>query len=184
MQELLTNVFTWVGTRESFIIPLVFTLWIAWGDVKTRRIPNFLTLGIALGGLAYGMLSQGWTGLAAALGGMLLGFGFLILPYIWGGMGAGDVKALSALGAWLGPMSTIYLFCYMGIAGGLMALVVLGWRGLLWARIRQGWTIVINLVLCQYAGLRAPGIPSQKIEGIPYGVAIAAGMVVLMGAGG
>ena len=82
---------------------------------------------------------------------MLLGFAFLILPYLWGGMGAGDVKALAALGAWLGPKLTVLLFCYMGIAGGVMALGYLAWQGSLREKIKQGWTFLLNLILCRPA---------------------------------
>ena len=69
---------------------------------------------------------------------MLLGFACLILPYLWGGMGAGDVKALAALGAWLGPKLTVFLFCYMGIAGGIIAVGYLVWQGILWQRKNSG----------------------------------------------
>src|SRR4030065_1999811 len=118
-----------MSSRGNLLIPLTLTVWIAWGDLRTRRIPNYLTLGTAVAGLAYNFMSQGLPGLVSGILGMLLGFAFLILPYLWGGMGAGDVKALAALGAWLGPAGTGFLFCYMGIAGGLMALGVLVWEG-------------------------------------------------------
>jgi len=75
----------------------------------------------------------------------------------------------------LGPTGTLFLFCYMGIAGGLMALGVLIWRGLLWQRI-------LNMVLCQdkTSGLSL----AQKTPGIPYGVAMALGMGFLAVTGG
>ena len=113
-----TEAVGWMSSRGNLLIPLALTVWIAWGDVKTRRIPNYLTLGTAVAGLAYNFMSHGLNGLADGFLGMLLGFACLILPYLWGGMGAGDVKALAALGAWLGPKLTVFLFCYMGIAGG------------------------------------------------------------------
>jgi prepilin peptidase CpaA len=104
-----------------------------------------------------------------------LGFGFLILPYILGGMGAGDVKALAALGAWLGPFGTLYLFCYMAIAGGVMSLGVLIWKGLLWQKL-------LNMVLSR--DKVSTLLPAQKTPGIPYGVAMALGMLALMMTGG
>jgi prepilin peptidase CpaA len=159
-------------------------VWIAWGDLRTRRIPNYLTLGIAVAGLGYNFMSHGLSGLADGFLGMLLGFACLILPYLWGGMGAGDVKALAALGAWLGPKLTVFLFCYMGIAGGVIALGYLVWQGSLWEKIKQGWTSLLNLMLSRPEGLPRPPSPSRLTEGIPYGVAIAAGMMILVGAGG
>ena len=183
MPEFLSEVANWLQFREALVLPLVLTLWIAWGDLRTRRIPNYLTLGTAVAGLAYNLICHGWMGLMGGILGMLLGFGFLILPYLWGGMGAGDVKALAALGAWLGPAGTVFLFCYMGIAGGLMALGVLLWKGLFWQKVRQGWIVLTNLILCRPVGLVVPAPPQEQTPGIPYGVAIAVGMAVLLGAG-
>jgi len=173
-----------MGSRWTLLVPLAITLWIAWGDIKTRRIPNYLTLGAALAGLTYNLMSRGFPGLVDGFLGMLLGFAFLILPYILGGMGAGDVKALAALGAWLGPQLTVFLFCYMGIAGGIIALGCLVWQGILWERIKRYWNFLLNLILCRSGGV--PGAPSAApiTDGIPYGVAIAMGMVILVGVGG
>jgi prepilin peptidase CpaA len=174
----------WISSRGNLLIPLALTGWIAWGDLKTRRIPNYLTLGTALAGLAYNAISHGLNGFTDGILGMLLGFAFLILPYLWGGMGAGDVKALAALGAWLGPGLTVFLFCYMGIAGGVIALGYLLWAGTLWEKIKEGWIYLVNLILCRQAGMPQSPPPSQLTEGIPYGVAIAIGMLVLVGVGG
>ena len=174
----------WMSSRGNLLIPLALTLWIAWGDVKTRRIPNYLTLGTAVAGLAFNFMGQGLPGLTNGLLGMLLGFFLLILPYLWGGMGAGDVKAMAALGAWLGPQFTLFLFCYMGVAGGVIALGYLVWNGSLWAKIKQGRVFLVNLILCRPDGAPRPPSPAQLTEGIPYGVAIAVGMAVLTGVGG
>jgi prepilin peptidase CpaA len=179
-----TEAIGWMGSRGNLLIPLSIALWIAWGDARTRRIPNYLTLGTALAGLAFNSIFLGWAGLVQGAMGMLLGFAFLILPYLWGGMGAGDVKALAALGAWLGPKLTLFLFCYMGIAGGVLALGYLAWKGRLWEKAKQGWTFLLNLILSRPAGPPQPPSPSQLTAGIPYGVAIAMGMAVLVGVGG
>jgi prepilin peptidase CpaA len=174
----------WMNPRGHLLIPLALAMWIAWGDLRTRRIPNYLTLGTAVAGLGYNVMSYGFSGLADGFLGMLLGFACLILPYLWGGMGAGDVKALAALGAWLGPKLTIFLFCYMGIVGGVIAVGYLVWQGNLWEKIKQGWTFMFNLMLSRPAGPPRPPSPSHLTEGIPYGVAIAVGMIVLVGVGG
>jgi DHA1 family bicyclomycin/chloramphenicol resistance-like MFS transporter len=90
-----------------------------------------------------------WRMIFAGFIGMALGFGLLLLPYLLGGMGAGDVKALAALGAWLGFWGTLFLFCYMAIAGGILAVATLWWTGQLWTKIRQGWIILFNWILCR-----------------------------------
>jgi prepilin peptidase CpaA len=166
---------TWVASHGSLIFPLLIAVWISWSDLKTRKIPNYLTLGAALTGLLYNLATSGLSGLTSAMFGLFLGFGFLLLPYILGGMGAGDVKALAALGAWLGPFGTLGLFCYMAIAGGIMSLGFLLWKGLLWQNF-------LNIVLHQ--DKMSALLPDKKTPGIPYGVAMALGMFALVMIGG
>lgn len=181
MQLFWSEAQTWLGTHARLLLPFLIAVWISWGDLRTRKIPNYLTLGAALAGLTFNLIVAGWGGLVDGLLGLLLGFGFLILPYLMGGMGAGDVKALAALGAWLGPKGTLYLCCYMGLAGGLMALAVLAWKGLLWQKIRSGLIYLQNLVLARdFQSTVSSASIKETTPGIPYGVAIAVGMGVLL----
>ena len=105
---------------------------------------------------------------------------FLLLgPYLLGGMGAGDVKASAALGAWLGLWRAFALFVYMGLAGGLIILAVLLWQRRLLAGIREMWNFLLNWVLCRpFDSKPPPSAPRQRTT-IPYGVAMALGMAVL-----
>ena len=119
-----------------------------WNDARTRRIPNYLTLSCALAGLGYQLGFHGLHGLTDGLLGMVLGFGLLILFYLKGGMGAGDVKALAALGTWLGVWGTIYLFVYMAFAGAVLVTLVLWWQGVLWSRIKRGLGFLAERLLC------------------------------------
>ena len=172
----------WLNSLGFLFWPLLLALWLAIGDVRTRRIPNYLTLGIALSGLAYQLGLQGWQGAVHSFTGLALGFGLLFIPYAMGGMGAGDVKALAALGAWLGPWATFLLFCYTAVAGGLLALGVLWWRGLLWKKIRQGWVALVNWLLRRPFGGEPASAARKTLDltsGLPYGVAIALGMTIL-----
>jgi prepilin peptidase CpaA len=163
-----------VGTLPSFLLSVVMAI----GDWRSRRIPNYLTFGGALGGVVFQTAVFGWPGLAQALLGLLLGLGLLLLPYVFGGMGAGDVKALAALGAWLGPMGVFSVFLYMALAGGLMSLGVLLWKGILWNYLRKGWVLLQNLVMCRGQKIMLESLtPGEDLtEGLPYGVAIALGM--------
>lgn len=184
MPEWLTGAATRLGTQGNLIWPFLLSLWMAAGDVKSRRIPNYLTLGTALAGLAFQLGSHGPAGLVDGFLGIFLGLGLLILPFIWGGMGAGDVKALAGLGAWLGPKGTLMLFCYMGIVGGILALGVLAWRGLLRVRLRQGWALGFNWILCRQHGMATASTVVTETKGIPYAVAIALGMAIVLWRGG
>lgn len=170
---------SWLSSRLPLAWPLLLSWWMAWIDVRTHRVPNFLTLGGALGGLGYQLGAHGWAGLSQGLLGLSLGLALLMLPYIMGGMGAGDVKALAALGAWLGPMRTFYLFIYMGLCGGLLIIVVLWWRGILWAKIRQIGIYLWNRFLCRFFGPGPQAISTPPTGVIPYGAALALGMFIL-----
>lgn len=166
------------NTLSPFLLSLVMAV----GDWRTRRIPNYLTFGGALAGVFFQTAVFGWPGLVQALLGFFLGLALLLLPYILGGMGAGDVKALAALGAWLGPKGCFAVFCYMALIGGLMSLVVIIVDGSLWRYLRRGWALLQSLVLCRgQESLAASLTPGENLTpGLPYGVAIALGMLVYM----
>ena len=166
----------------QLVLPLLFALAMGWNDARTNRIPNYLNLSCALAGLGYQLGFHGLAGLTDGLLGMVLGFGLLILFYVKGGMGAGDVKALAALGTWLGAWQTLFLFVYMAFSGVLLVILVLWWRGALWSRIKRGWEFLVGWVLLRpHAGARgapAPAAPG-KSEGVPYAVAMAMGMAII-----
>jgi prepilin peptidase CpaA len=168
-------------TQLNLVLPLLFSLWMAWNDGRTNRIPNYLTLGCALGGLAYQLCFHGLNGLTDGFLGMALGFGLLIFFYVLGGMGAGDVKALAALGTWLGPRQTVFLFVYMALSGVVLIVIFLWWRGLVWGKIQQLWDHLMNWVLLRSSPpmSRSAPSPAPKSERMPYGLAIAMGMAFL-----
>jgi prepilin peptidase CpaA len=170
---------TWLAGRQDLILPLAVSLAMAWTDWRTRRIPNYLTFGCAAAGLGYHLGFHGWPGLAGSLAGLVLGLALLLFPYWRGGLGAGDVKALGALGAWLGFTPTLYLFIYMGLAGGLMVLLLLGWRGQLLSTLKRGWVHLQGRLLGAPGGGGTRGGQRPKSLTIPYGVALALGMTIL-----
>lgn len=71
-------------------------------DLRTRRIPNQLTLPAFLLGLVYQGAFFGWLGLADAGLAFVLGFGVLFVLWLIGGGGGGDAKLMGALSVWLG----------------------------------------------------------------------------------
>lgn len=145
-------------------------------DVRRHRIPNALTLPALLAAL----VASPWAGatsgpLEAALG-AALGFALLVGPYALGGVGAGDVKALMALGAWIGPEVTLGTAAWAVIAGGAFGIVLLGLRRELddfarrWAR-----TLLRALTLRRFA-YEPPATGSVASGGIPFAAAISVGL--------
>ena len=79
-------------------------------DIWKLKIHNALTLPLLLSGLAYHVIGAGMQGLLGSLMGVLSGFAVLSVFYTMGGVGAGDVKLMAAVGAWLGTPLTLYVF--------------------------------------------------------------------------
>src|SRR5262245_19445326 len=97
-------------------------------DYRTRKIPNWLTVSGAVLGLAYSALAPRGIGPLLSLAGMGVGFLLLLLPWLVGGGGMGDVKMLAALGAWLGPVGIFVAFGLGSVlaAGGMMFVLTAG----------------------------------------------------------
>lgn len=149
-------------------------------DLRTRRIPNWLTFGAAAVALVFHFITGGAGGVAQSIGGCAAGVALLILPYALGGMGAGDVKLVGALGAWLGAGDTFWLAMYTGIAGAVMAVVVSVWHGYL----RQAWRNVwVLLTYWRVSGLRPfPELTLATSRGprLAYAAPILVGTLVVL----
>lgn len=94
-------------------------------DITRQRIPNAITLPLAAFGIVYHLYTAGMGGMLFSVAGLLAGAALLILFYLVGGMGAGDVKLMGAVGSILGPVNVLYAFMYCAILGGIYSLVVL-----------------------------------------------------------
>src|SRR3954447_5439537 len=90
-------------------------------DLRSRRIPNHLTFGAAAVALFVALLTGGMSAAGTNLTGWLLATALWLPIYALGGMGAGDVKLLAAVGAWVGPAEVFHAALYSAIAGGVMA---------------------------------------------------------------
>ena len=111
-------------------------------DLRTRRVPNAVTMSLAAIGIGVAAAGLGRVGLGAAVLGLLAGLALMLPSHVIGATGAGDVKLLAAAGTVLGPADTLWAFLYTLLAGGLIAIVVALCRG----RLRQtldavGWLV-------------------------------------------
>ncbi len=149
-------------------------------DVRTRRIPNLITFPALLAALLLHLTLDGWKGLLSALGaGLICGVVFLIF-YLAGGMGAGDVKLIAAVGALGGLTNCGSVLLFTSLAGGIMGLVVAVSRG----RLRQILSNVKAIAghhqqngLTPHANIN---VTNDKMLRLPYALAIAAGCSVTL----
>jgi len=154
-------------------------------DVRERRIPNKVTLtGAALGLLINGCLFGG-SGLLESLKGFGAGIGLLLLPFMLGAMGGGDVKMLGMVGALKGVSFVIGVVLYTALAGGVIALVLLLKDGeFLHTMKRIGWLFRswFSMVLSGLgvAELQLPEQKAMKSFSMPYGVAIFVGVLAAL----
>jgi prepilin peptidase CpaA len=93
-------------------------------DMRTRRVPNPLTMGIAATGLTFAATRLSDLTIGTAALGWSVGLGLMLLPCLFGAMGGGDLKLFAALGTFLGPRPTLQAFLYTLVAGGVLAVVV------------------------------------------------------------
>lgn len=147
----------------------------AWSDIRTRRIPNALTFTGFVVALALRALG-GFDEVTAGLLGALLAFGLSVPLFVVRGLGAGDVKLLTACGAFLGPRRLLSALLITAIAGGLMALIAIVRRGALVQTLRNCRDIVLGI----FSPTRRAELPTLTSPGaitVPYGVAIAVGVL-------
>jgi prepilin peptidase CpaA len=147
-------------------------------DLRERRIPNWLTFGAALAGVLFQIWSGGAAGLKFATLGWIAGVAVFFLPFALGGLGAGDVKLLGALGAWIGPMDILWLALYTGVAGMLLAVVVSLASGYLREALSNVWTLLTHWRVYGLRPLPVLTIHQGRGPKLAYGLAIFAGPMV------
>jgi prepilin peptidase CpaA len=146
-------------------------------DIRFRRIPNWLVLAGIITGCVWNVYSSGFTGLGRSAAGLGLGFALYFPLYLIRARGAGDVKLLAAVGAITGASNCFWIFLTTAITGGIIAVVLLLFRG----RLRK---TIFNLssIVSDILHFRAPYKSSEELDvtttkglRLPHGAMIAAG---------
>jgi prepilin peptidase CpaA len=147
-------------------------------DVKNRMIYNIIIFPGLLVAFVSHLIIGGWSDLAHSLVGFLVGFSLLLIPYLLGGMGAGDVKLLALVGALKGTAFVLATSVYMALVGALLALGFLLCRK---GAVDKLKTIIYFLHGLRY-GMKMPlAFDRDALSATyPYGVAIAAGAVLCL----
>jgi prepilin peptidase CpaA len=154
-------------------------------DGRELRVPNRLTYSFALTGLAASLIPGG-LGPWSSLAGLALGLVLLLPLYAVGGMGAGDVKLLAGVGAWIGPVLVLHAFVATAVVGAVMALAMMVASGRLsihlsrMGRIAGEWATIRDPAAL--AAIAAERKPTMTL--LPYGIPMAVGTIGYFAAAG
>jgi prepilin peptidase CpaA len=146
-------------------------------DLRSRRIPNWLTVPGLLIGVTASTVLGSWTGLKTSLLGALLGLALLLPFVLLGALGAGDWKLAGALGAFAGPGLLVHLLMGSIFVAGLMAAGLIVYKRRIRQTLRNMGHILVSLVTFQLPGTRVSLDNPESLK-IPYGVALAFTMVL------
>jgi prepilin peptidase CpaA len=151
-------------------------------DTRYRRIPNWLVLAGLVIGIAWNVSASGLSGLARASEGLGLGFILYFPLYLIRARGAGDVKLLAAVGAVTGPRNCLWIFLLTAVLGGIIAVVLLAFRG----RVRHTF-FNVGWIIRDLLHLRAPYRSSEELDvtttkglRLPHGAMIAVGALAFI----
>ena len=143
------------------------------------RVPNWLTFPMILSGWIFGFVTGGWPGLGDSLVGTAVGLALLLPAYAIGGMGAGDVKLLAGVGAWVGATTTFYAFCVSAVVGGVIAICMVVLRHS-WKKHQQQFLKIVGEVMTIGNPTELAAIAQERKSSmllLPYGIPIAIGTI-------
>jgi len=151
-------------------------------DGLKLKVPNWITFPMIISGWIYSAAFSpyaGWEGLMFSLVGTAVGLALLLPLYAIGGMGAGDVKLLAGVGAWVWGTVTLYAFAVSAVVGGIIAvLMVVSKRK--WFKHQSQFWMICNEILTvkdpeKLAAIAAERKPTMML--LPYGIPIAIGTI-------
>ena len=149
-------------------------------DFKRKKIPNLITYPAMAIGLLYHGVLRGADGLFFSSAGLVVGTSIFLLPYLMGGMGAGDAKLMGVVGAVIGTKGVLYSVAFTALVGGLYAVILIVlYRSYFDGFIKKQLTTLWSFVLTR----KYIPDPIQKDRNgirLCYGIAIAVGTGLYM----
>ena len=161
-------------------------------DITRKKIPNFITLPVILWGLLTHTIIDRFEGLKFSGLGFILGLAIFIIPFILSGMGGGDVKLMTAIGALKGWRFVLLTTIYSGLIGGIIIIIILIKQKKLLITLKRMLAIVLkplmfvltltfeNNKLKQFNSWLLDSQINWEKQYIPYGVAIGIGAMIAL----
>jgi prepilin peptidase CpaA len=159
---------------------IAFLVAVVVSDLRSRRIPNLLTVPAAAVGLAINFTAAGGSGALASAAGLCVGLAAFLPFFIVRGFGAGDVKAMAAVGAFLGPKGALLAALSTLIAGalcGVLFVAAIGGYPAVQSVLRRCALRVCMVFATGQAASIEPPPGDAALRRFPYGVAIACGTI-------
>jgi prepilin peptidase CpaA len=159
-------------------------------DGLKLKVPNWITFPMIIAGWIYSATCVAgypwWEGLLYSFAGTAVGLALLLPAYAIGGMGAGDVKLLAGVGAWVWYKDTLWAFAISAIVGGVLAIVMVLVQRSWFKHQSQFWMICSEIISVRdpekLAAIAAERKPTMML--LPYGIPIAIGTIAYFAAAG
>ena len=163
---------------------LALLVWAAVEDLKSRRIPNWLTFSLIISGFVQSFGAGAVVSPASSLIGFAVGFTLPLALFLVGAMGGGDVKLLAGVGAWFGAGATWNIFLLAAVIGAVMVVSQALAQRRTKVLLRNSALVAVNLVHVQEVGLehaKATGQSCRSIDRpLPYAVPVLLAMIALL----
>ena len=151
-------------------------------DYRSLRIPNWLTFGGAAFALLYktSIAASPLSGFGLAFGGLAFGLAVMLPLYVVRAMGAGDVKLMAMVGAFLGFSATLHAALCVFIVGGIVALGFAFINKSMGRMATNVKDLTQSMMFLMIAGVKPDGRiePVKSIGKLPYGVCICIGTII------
>ncbi|MBM4004901.1 MAG: prepilin peptidase [Planctomycetes bacterium] len=171
LNNLWTSLAIWLVTVVLVVAAVI--------DGLKLKVPNWLTFPFIVSGWIFSLASMGFEGLGWSMLGTVVGLALLLPAYAIGGMGAGDVKLLMGVGAWVHPTLTFYGFCVSAVVGAILAIGMVLYRRKWNKHYGQFFGILTEMMVIkdpnQLAAIAAERKSSMML--LPYGIPIAIGTI-------
>lgn len=168
------------ATIWALTLTLMFSA--GWLDLRSRRIPNWLTVSGLLAGVSVHAWIAGWRGILLALGGAGLALAILLPLVLLRALGAGDWKLMGAAGAFVGPLMLIFVLLASIFIAGLMAIVTMMKDHQVMSTLRNVRELVRGFISFGLRPHPTISLDNPELPKLPFGVAAAIGTVVCFAA--
>jgi len=166
------------------VVVAVVVLVAAGTDLWKFRIYNVLTIPSIILGLIYHTFARGEIGLSGSILGVVVANVAFIAPYKLGGIGAGDLKLMSVVGAWLGPWYLLHVIAVSGLATGCLSFVLMFWNrmrseyGPTERAVLRGTAIEYEVNAKVLHIQTVLDLPKRRLHVVPFGAMVALGVLV------